>query len=281
MTLAEHLQAARQRLSLVTDSARLDAELILAHVMNCSRAALYARDDDEVGADHALAVDGLISRRAQGEPVSYLIGSQGFWNLELAVSPDVLIPRPETETLIEWLVELQREQTTQSIRVVDMGTGSGCIALSIAKNLSKASVIATDLSQAALDCARQNALRLQVRQIEFAQGSWFEALSQYEGQKFNYIVSNPPYIADGDVHLAQLKFEPRQALVSGKDGLDDLRTIIAGAPPWLESGGTLMVEHGFEQGEAVRELFAQSKYAAIQTRRDLGGRDRVTAGRLA
>jgi release factor glutamine methyltransferase len=274
MTVAEHLRAATARLAPMSDTARLDAELLVAHALRRSRAALLARGDETVEIGNAGEIETLIARRERGEPVSYLLGTQGFWTLELDVTPDVLIPRPETETLVEWALAW----APAAARILDLGTGSGCIALALACERKDATVVATDRSAAALDVARANAARHGVKNLQFLAGSWFDAVNGVQAP-FDLIVSNPPYIAERDPHLAQLRFEPRDALIAGTDGLDDLRLIVSQAGKWLRAGGGLLVEHGYDQGAPVRALFEAAGFMHIRTRADLGGRERVTGGR--
>lgn len=278
-TVAEHLGIAIERLKAFSDSPRLDAELLLAHALGTSRSSLRQREAETPSARVAAVLDQLLVRRIAGEPISYLLGTQEFWSLELAVTPEVLIPRADTETLVEWALE--RVEHNAPARILELGTGSGCIALAIASERPQAQVQATDRSEAALRVARANAERLELAtRVVFRHGDWFDALDPAREDAFDLIVSNPPYVAERDPHLDTLGHEPLDALVSGADGLDDIRRIVAGAPAWLRSGGGLMVEHGYDQGAAVRDLFAATgAFEAIQTRRDFGGRDRVTAGR--
>jgi release factor glutamine methyltransferase len=257
---------------------RLDAELLLAHVLDGSRASVVARDERVLTPEEQGDFEQLLARRMAGEPLAYLTGTREFWSLELEVTRDVLVPRPETELLVEWYLSFPRKRES---RVFDLGTGSGAIALAIAKERADARVVASDLSAAALGVARANARSIGADNVEFVQGSLFEALdSRVRGNDgFDVIVSNPPYVAEGDPHLAELKFEPALALTSGADGLDALRAIVAGAPARLRDGGWLLVEHGATQGAAVRELFARAGFAQVETRRDLAGLERATGGR--
>ena len=255
---------------------RADAELLLAHAAGRDRAWLFAHARDELVPEQAAAFAALVQRRAAGEPVAYLTGHRGFWTLDLEVGPDTLIPRPETETLVE--LALDRLPADVPVRVADLGTGSGAIALAIASERPLASVIATDYSKAALAVAVRNAQRNGVGNVWFRRGSWYEALGR---ERFDLIASNPPYIADGDPHLGEgdLRFEPATALSSGADGLDAIREIVADAPPRLVPGGWLLLEHGLEQGPAIRELLVQAGFVDVTTERDLEDRDRVTLGR--
>jgi release factor glutamine methyltransferase len=252
-----------------------EAEWLLAHVVGKSRSWLYSHGDDMLDAASAGRFESLVSRRVGGEPVAYLIGRRGFWQFDLQVSPATLIPRPETELLVE--LALDRMPRDRSLRVVDLGTGTGAIALALAYERPNAQVVATDASSDALAIARANADALNLSRIEFRAGSWFEAVA---GERFDVVASNPPYIADDDLHLGQgdLRHEPRAALASGSDGLDAIRTIIAGATEHLHPGGWLLVEHGWEQGDEVRDLMESAGLIEVKTARDLENRDRVTLG---
>ncbi len=216
----------------------------------------------------------LATRRAQGEPVAYLIGEKEFYGRSFAVSPAVLVPRPETELLVE--LALARLRPLPAPRVLDLGTGSGCIAVTLALECPAASLLAVERSADALAVARANAQRLGAR-VEFALGDWYENV----GGGFDAIVANPPYVAAADPHLQALQQEPQHALVAGGDGLADLRRIVAGAPAHLHPGGWLAVEHGHDQAAGVRRLFALAGFVAIETHRDLAGVERVCAGTLA
>jgi len=255
---------------------RAEASILLAHALGKSRTWLVAHADDPVDANGVAAFAALVERRATGEPVAYLAGHRGFWTLELEVTPATLIPRPETELLVELaLAKMPREGTPE---VADLGTGSGAIALAIARECPHARVLATDASAAALAVARRNADANRVSNVGFAEGDWFAAL---EGKRFDLVVSNPPYIASGDPHLAQgdLRFEPVSALASGPDGLDDIRRIVAGAQAHLIPGGWLLLEHGWDQGNAVRDLLEAADYREVFTAQDLEHRDRISGGR--
>lgn len=257
---------------------RVDAEWLLAHALGRSRSWLFAHGGDPVSPDVADAFSGLLARRQAGEPVAYLTGVQGFWTLNLAVSPATLVPRPETELLVERA--LARIPVDSASHVADLGTGSGAIALAIAKERPHTAVIATDASVAALEVARGNAARNGIANVEFREGDWFTPLA---GETFVLIASNPPYIAEGDPHLRRgdLRFEPPSALSSGADGLDAIRRIVRDAPSHLATGGWLLLEHGWDQGEAVRALLAGAGLVDIETAQDLEGRDRVSLGRTA
>ncbi len=221
--------------------------------------------------------DALLERRLQGEPVAYILGEREFFGLKFKVTPDTLIPRPDTELLVE--LALQHMPENKGWRVLDMGTGSGAIALSIAHSRPDAEVTAADASGAALDVARENAGRLGVRNISFLQSDWFSALS---GQRFDLIVSNPPYIAAADRHLTQgdVRFEPLSALASGADGLDDIRKIVGQAGAYLEHGAWLLLEHGYDQAAQVRDLLHQNGFVEIFSEKDIAGIDRVSGGAM-
>ncbi|MBW8823753.1 MAG: peptide chain release factor N(5)-glutamine methyltransferase [Xanthomonadales bacterium] len=255
----------------------VDAEWLLLHVIDRSHTWLFTNRDAVLGHEQARNFELLVKRREQGEPVAYLTGRRGFWSLDLEVTPATLIPRPETELLVE--LALERLPIDRTSRVADLGTGSGAIALAIANERKQSQVIATDASSDALEVAQRNAQRLAIANVEFRRGEWFAPL---HGERFDLIASNPPYVAVGDPHLdaGDLRFEPASALSSGGDGLDDIRIIVAHAPAHLRDGGWLMLEHGHDQGAAVRALLEQEGFVEVATRRDLEGRDRVTLGRL-
>lgn len=253
-----------------------EAELLLGHVLGRGAAWLFAHGGDAATAAEQGAFQELVARRVAGEPVAYLTGRRGFWRLDLRVGPDTLIPRPETERLVE--LALERLPKDAGLRLADLGTGSGAIALALALERPRAEVHAVDASRGALAVARANALEAGLGRVVFHEGSWWAPLA---GQAFDLVASNPPYIADADPHLGEgdLCHEPRTALASGADGLDDLREIVAGAPAHLRPGGWLLVEHGCDQGAAVRALFEQAGFVEVATEVDLEERDRVTLGR--
>ena len=257
--------------------APIDAQVLLAFVLRRDRAWLAAHATDVLAPADAEAFARLARRRRDGEPVAYLTGWREFWGLSLTVDPTVLIPRPETETLVECV--LSKLPQGRDVRVLDLGTGTGAIALALAHERPRARIVATDTSESALSVARDNARRLAMASIEFIRGSWFDAVPA--GERYDVIASNPPYVAAGDAHLGEgdVRFEPAGALVSGTDGLDALRAIIGSAPSYLPTGGWLVVEHGFDQSEAVRALFAAVGFAALESHRDLCGIPRVAAGR--
>jgi release factor glutamine methyltransferase len=257
--------------------APIDAQVLLAFVLGRNRAWLVAHATDMLDTADASAFAALARRRRNGEPVAYLTGQREFFGLSLAVDPSVLIPRPETETLVE--CALRKLAPQQPSRVLDLGTGTGAIALAIAHGRPHARVVAVDLSEAALAVARENARRLALTTIEFVHGDWFDAVPA--GDRYDLIASNPPYVAAGDPHLGEgdVRFEPAAALVAGSDGLDALRTIIAAAGSHLAPGGWLVVEHGHDQATAVRDLLEGAGFASLERHRDRSGIPRVAAGR--
>ncbi|MDI1258243.1 peptide chain release factor N(5)-glutamine methyltransferase [Aquabacterium sp.] len=267
-TVAAALQQARQ---LGVD--RLDAQILLSTVLQRPRSWLLAHDQDALPPEQADQFMAWAQRRAQGEPLAYLLGDKEFYGLTLRVSPDVLIPRPDTETLVDWALELI--PTEPGFRVLDLGTGSGAIALALQHQRPQARVTAVDASPAALAIAQANARQLALP-VDNLQGSWFEPVA---ARQFDLIVSNPPYIAENDHHLQALAFEPKRALTSGVDGLDDLRLIISNAPSHLTAGGWLLMEHGHDQAAAVSLLLEARGFSQISTRHDLGGNPRCTGGK--
>jgi release factor glutamine methyltransferase len=272
LTIAKALQCAAQLVD--SDSPRLDLELLLCHLLDCDRTYLFMHPERELTALQAVAFDGLLQRRLAGEPVAHLTGRRGFWTLDLEVNADTLIPRPDTETLVEQALELLPDG---DYRVADLGTGTGAIALALASERSQWSLTGCDRVAGAVALAQRNATRLGLSNAHFVQGSWFEPLDG----RFAMIVSNPPYIDPADPHLGQgdVRFEPRSALVAEDKGLADIRHIAEGARSALESGGWLLFEHGYDQGGVVRALLDELGYCELATRPDLGGRDRVTLGR--
>ncbi|MDA1107109.1 MAG: peptide chain release factor N(5)-glutamine methyltransferase [Proteobacteria bacterium] len=299
--VAQALTDARLRLR-HHDTATLDAALLLCHVLDQPRSFLHTHVGQALTASQCVQFENLIERRACGEPVAYLTGSRGFWSLELCVTQDTLIPRPETELLVEQALE--RVPPDAVWRIADLGTGSGAIALSIAHERPRCHIMATDISAAALEIARANAERLNIRNIEFRLGTWFDPL---QNERFDMIVSNPPYVKSDDPHLMDLRFEPELALVAGVDGLQHLRAIAERArehftltptasPPSLRSpqrerghlrpspsgrragdeGGWLLLEHGYDQGREMMQMLADFGYTCVQDYADLAGMPRTT-----
>lgn len=255
---------------------RLDAQMLLLLALQRSphdRAWLVAHDGDALPADAAARLAVLVGRRQRGEPMAYLRGDQEFFGLQLQVDRRVLVPRPDTETLVNWALE-KVDAANDAVRVLDLGTGSGAIALAIASQRPRASVSATDASDDALAVARSNAQRLGLP-VRFHAGSWLDAVP---GQRFEVIVTNPPYIAEHDPHLAALTHEPLSALTAGADGLSDIRTIVADAPHALVSGGWLLIEHGFDQAEVVRGLLQAAGFEQVSSRTDLAAIERCSGG---
>jgi release factor glutamine methyltransferase len=255
---------------------RAEAELLLLHAVRQSRSWLFTHADDVPDRDVQTAYAELLNRRARGEPVAYITGSRGFWSLDLEVTPATLIPRPETELLVE--LALERLPRDSICAVADLGTGSGAVALALASERPQCRVTATDASAAALEVARRNAARLGIDNVAFVQGDWMVPLGD---ARFELIVSNPPYIEADDEHLVRgdLRFEPATALASGRDGLDDIRRIVATARAHLAPGGWLLFEHGWNQGDAARALLRQAGYDDVFTAQDLEQRDRVSGAR--
>lgn len=269
-TIAQALAAAEERID------PLDARVLLCHALARDMAYLIAHRDEPLDPERLHAFESLAARRSAGEPVAYLTGRREFYGLDFRVTPAVLIPRPETECLVE--LALEHIPRGKPCTVADLGTGSGCVAIAIARHRSQAWITATDASPEALAVARGNAAALAVTNVEFAAGSWWHAV---EDRCFDLVVSNPPYVAEGDPHLGEgdLRFEPRVALAGGPDGLDAIRQIAAGAGAHLEPGGWILIEHGFDQGPSCRALLAQAGLADVRTWRDLAGHERVSGGR--
>ena len=255
---------------------RLDAELLLAHVLDKSRSYLHTWPERELDMSQLERYQAALARRQVGEPVAYILGQQGFWSLELEVASHTLIPRPDTELLVETALALL--PATPAV-VLDLGTGTGAIALALASERPAWRLTGVDRVPEAVALAERNRTRLKLANANFAESHWFSALA---GQRYRLIVSNPPYIASDDRHLAEgdVRFEPSSALVAGADGLDDIRLIIAQAPGYLEAGGWLLLEHGFDQAAAVRELLSARGFSAVESRRDLGGHERISLGRF-
>ncbi len=255
-------------------TARLDAELLLAHVLGKSRSYLRTWPEQAVIDEQAQRFAALIERRRSGEPVAYILGRQGFWSLDLEVAPHTLIPRADTELLVETALELL---PAGPARVLDLGTGTGAIALALASERPGWTLVGVDRVPEAVALAERNRVRLKRGNARFCKSHWFSALA---GERFRMILANPPYIAADDRHLGEgdVRFEPASALVAGADGLDDIRAIIEQAPAYLEAGGWLLLEHGFDQAAAVRDLFAARGFIKVESRRDLGGHERISLG---
>ncbi len=269
---SKRLEAA---LNLDSSSARIEVQSLLQAVLLVDRARLLTHPEQVLSDEQLSRYTALFERRLNGEPIAYLLATREFYGLDFKVTPATLIPRPETELLVE--LALQRIPQRGAFRVLDLGTGSGAIALSIAHARPDAGVVAVDASQDALAVARENAQRLNTGNVRLLHSDWFSALS---GEHFDLIVANPPYVAANDAHLAQgdLRFEPRSALASGADGLDDIRRICAQAKAHLDPGGWLLMEHGYDQAEQVRTLLRQSGFTGVFSARDLSGIKRVSGG---
>ncbi len=267
LSIAQALLEAR-----VLGVARLDTLMLLGDVLSCSRTWLLAHDDAGLNAKQASQLRAGLARLAADEPLAYVLGEKEFHGLTLKVDSCVLVPRPDTEVLVDWAIELLVAMVRPN--VVDLGTGSGAIALAVKHAVPLATVTATDLSAAALGVARTNAHLLGL-DIEFIEGSWWQALPQ---RRFQLVLSNPPYIAGGDKHLAALTHEPALALTPGGDGLGALSSIVAGASAHLETGGWLLLEHGFDQANAVQALMSEHGFGRVQTRQDIAGLPRCSAG---
>ena len=267
------LADAVQQLQTASESARADAEILLAHCLQKSRTYLFAYPEKAVDSLTEASFRKLLAERLRGVPIAYLTGQREFWTLNLKVTPDTLIPRPETELLVETALKLGNS----SRHILDLGTGTGAIALAIASERPDVQVTACDFSAAALAVAQENAQVNSIHNVHFIQSDWFSALP---AQRFDMIVSNPPYIEADDPHLAQgdVRFEPLTALASGQDGLDDIRHLIQTAPQWLVNGGWLLLEHGYNQGQAVTALLQAAGFTQVRCLPDLAGNDRVSRG---
>ena len=267
------LADAVQQLQTSSESARADAEILLAHCLQKSRTYLFAYPEKAVDSLTEASFRKLLAERLRGVPIAYLTGQREFWTLNLKVTPDTLIPRPETELLVETALKLG----SSSSHILDLGTGTGAIAIAIASERPDVQVTACDFSAAALAVAQENAQVNSIHNVHFIQSDWFSALP---AQRFDMIVSNPPYIEADDPHLAQgdVRFEPLTALASGQDGLDDIRHLIQTAPQWLVNGGWLLLEHGYNQGQAVTALLQAAGFTQVRCLPDLAGNDRVSRG---
>lgn len=272
--LRQHGKRLEAALGLEAATAKIEVQCLLQHVLNVNRAYLLTHPERLLDASEAARYHELFERRLNGEPIAYLLGYREFFGLDFNVTPATLIPRADTELLVDTALQYLPERGS----LLDMGTGSGAIALSVAHHRPDAVVVALDASQAALQVACENAQRFKLANVRLLQSDWFERLT---GERFDLIVCNPPYIETGDIHLSQgdLRFEPMTALASGADGLDDIRRIIAHAKYHLNPGGWLMFEHGYDQAARVRELLGQAGFAGVLSLRDLAGIERVTIGR--
>lgn len=273
------LLSARSELAALPDAnPMLDAEVLLAFVLEHDRTWLYTWSDRLLTRTEAAAFRQLIRHRAAGTPVAHLLGEREFWSLRMRVTPDTLIPRPDTETLVEHALELLPKN--KPLAILDLGTGSGAIALALGRERPQARILATDRSIAAIRVAQENTARLGVKNVSFLVGDWLRPVAK--SAKFDVIVSNPPYVAENDPHLdrGDVVQEPRFALTAGPDGLAELRQIIGAAPSHLKAPAWLLVEHGADQGSDVRNLLRKAGFARVSTRKDMGERDRISSGRL-
>ena len=260
------------------ETAKLEAQLLLQHALNVNRAWLIAHEHENLPPSIHAAYRAMLERRLNSEPIAYILGYREFYGLNLKVTADTLIPRPDTETLVE--AALAKTSYQEKSQILDLGTGTGAIALAIAKHRPQAHITAVDTSENALKISQENAQNLHISNVQFMLSNWFDAL---KNQRFDVIVSNPPYIEANDMHLMQgdLRFEPISALASGEDGLDAIRAIISQAPQHLNPHGWLMLEHGYNQASKVAALLEQAGFSDISNAKDLSGIDRVTIGRLA
>ncbi len=274
VTISELLQRSAELTA--SDSAVLDTELLLSHVLDVSRTYLKTWPDRQPDTDQVTTFAALFQRRLRGEPIAYILGHQGFWSLDLKVSEHTLIPRPETELLVETALELQLPPQSS---VLDLGTGTGAIALALACERNDWNITALDFQPQAVALAEENRAAHKLDNVQIVQSNWFAALPAV---KFDLIVSNPPYIENNDPHLSQgdVRFEPASALVSGAEGLDDLILLIGQSVAFLKPNGWLLVEHGYDQGPGVRALFTEAGFSAIETRNDYNQIDRITFGQL-
>ena len=264
-------------LTMSVAEARFEVQLLLAQVLRVNRAWLIAHADEALSPDSYALYQHYFQRRLQAEPIAYIFGEKEFYGMVFKVTPDVLIPRPDTELLVE--SALSRIPVNSVMHILDLGTGSGAIAISVASLRPLAHVVAVDKSEAALAVAQANAVRLGVENISFLASDWWQQLPG--DAKFDIVISNPPYIAEQDVHLLQLGFEPASALTAGVTGLDDLRLIIASAPNYLNRAGYLLLEHGYNQAHAVSSLLDAAGFVGVKVECDLGGVERVSLGQVA
>lgn len=273
-TVKEIIRNISYQLNICSETPNLDAEMLIGYILQKSRAELFAHPEIQVTPIQKKQLTNYVSRRVAGEPVAYIFGEKEFWSLSLIVTPDVFIPRPETEMLVEWI--LKNLPKDERLRVADLGTGSGAIAIAIASERSHWQIVAVDNSKKALKVAKINAERYHIRNINFYFSEWCQALAQ---KNYHVIVGNPPYIFDYDNHLKQLQYEPQKALIGGPDGLSSIRTIIEEAKSYLTDGGWLLLEHGFDQSQKIIELMEAAYYYQVQDYTDLAGLPRMVVAR--
>jgi len=258
----------------ISDTAHLDAECLIMHITNTSRAGLFSHPETVLTKQQENKLEVLAARRSKGEPIAYLTGYKEFWDLNLKVSSDVLIPRPETECLIEWI--LTHFSNQHALKVADLGVGSGAIALALAKERPNWKIHATDISKSALKIAEENAKAHKINNVSFFKGQWCEALPEND---YDIIVSNPPYIPNNDAHLENLQFEPQTALAAGSDGLDAIKIIVHQAKDYLKKSGVLIFEHGYDQRDSVLTLLNKAGYKKTENHTDLAGQPRFSLAR--
>ncbi|HLB55972.1 MAG TPA: peptide chain release factor N(5)-glutamine methyltransferase [Coxiellaceae bacterium] len=274
MNILEYRKIIAKKLSSISDSPQLDTELLFIRALKKTRTELLLCDHNELSEKNKKEIDDLIARRIKGEPIAYLLGTQPFWTMDLIVTADTLIPRPETECLVEWV--LKNFKGKESIVAADLGAGTGAIAIALALENKNWKIDATDESFEALAVAKRNADKYAAKNISFYQGDWCSALPQ---KKYDVIISNPPYIAENDIHLEKLSFEPQSALVSGKNGLDAIEKIVSCAKDFLNENSFLVIEHGFDQAEAVCNIFKKNDFVEIKNHRDLADVPRFVTGK--
>lgn len=274
LSIAAALQQLSQNFTAISDSPRLDAEILLMHFFKKNRAWLYSHGEEIISSSDWQRLNILSDKRKSGMPIAYIVGMKEFWSLPLKVTSDVLIPRPETECLVEYI--LRHHGSNKKFQVLDLGTGSGAIALALAKEKPGWHFIATDVSMSALNVAKENAQNLNITNIAFICSHW---LTKVPANKFNLIISNPPYIDPQDFHLKALTFEPRQALIAEENGLADIRNIVQHANSFLEESGWLFIEHGYNQSACVKKIFGESDFRDVSSHKDLNQQWRFTTGR--
>lgn len=272
-TLSHYKKSLIEKLSTHSDTPDFDADILFMHVLQKTRTQLLLDKETELTPAEIAALDAVSARRNLGEPIAYIVGHQPFWTMDLTVTRDTLIPRPETECLIEWVINTFKN--SDNLSAVDLGTGTGAIAIALALEKKSWHITATDQSPAALTVAKHNAKKNHANPIVFYEGNWCDALPS---QQYDIIISNPPYVAENDAHLAKLHYEPISALVSGKQGLDDIEKIASQAPHYLQPQGTLIIEHGYDQAEAVHAIFEKNNFTHIKNHRDLSNVPRFTTG---
>lgn len=276
-SITQVIEDAIKQLKSVSDSARLDSELLLCSILKKDRTFLRAWPEQKLDQQQTNSFHKLLEQRLQGNPIAHILGERGFWSLNLKVTTDTLIPRPDTERLVE--LALERIPEKSQWKILDLGTGTGAIAISLAKEKPDCFITATDRSIAAIDIAKQNATENKISNIEFIHSNWF---TNFKNQQFDMIVSNPPYIKENDPHLKQgdVRFEPMSALISGEDGLNDIRTIIQNSQNHLKKNGILLIEHGYDQADAVCEMLNAANFTQVNNFKDYNGNPRVSAGHI-